>query len=264
MNRIYTKNVSIDSESLKSFYRKRAVDKIFIDIDAPVVLCGDKDKNKIEVWTNFELEHRFPYLCLDSSSNVLEVGCGTGRITKYITSVAGTYLGVDYVKEFIDIIKSRVDIVKNKNTLFIHSSIQDLVNNSAILSEETKFNRFVISGGVLMYINDDEVMQVLSKLIEKFDEDCIIYLSEPIAFGKRLTLDKFYSEDLENEYSAIYRTEEEYQKVFNVFYEAGFTLEVNEEFFYDDIKAQKETKQWMFVLRRSKENKNKFSNITPY
>lgn len=252
MKRIYSDNVKIDHESLRNFYRKRAVDKINIDIDAPVVLCGDNDKSKIEAWTSFEIEHRFPLLSIDNNSVVLEVGCGTGRISKYITSIVDTYVGIDYVNEFIDLIKLRDDIVKTEKTHFIHSSIQDCMNGKIELPTKRKFNRFVISGGVFMYINDDEVKQVLSQLVEKLDDECIVYLSEPIALDERLTLDRFFSDDLKDEYSAIYRTEEEYNRLFEVLYKEGFELKVNEEFFYDDIKTQKETKQWIFVLQRTK------------
>lgn len=252
MKRIYAQNVDIDPESLKDFYKKRAMDKISIDIDAPVVLCGDKDKSKIEAWTNFEMEHRFPLLCLDSDSVVLEVGCGTGRISKYITSVADTYVGIDYVKEFIDIIQTREDIQKKDTTYFIHGSIQDLTDERIKYPVQKKFNRFIISGGVLMYINDDEVITALSKLVERLDEECVIYLSEPIAMKERLTLNKFYSDNLESEYSAIYRTEKEYNDIFKVLYKNGFELKVSEEFFYEDIKNQNETKQWMFILQRCK------------
>ncbi|MCG7408759.1 class I SAM-dependent methyltransferase [Paenibacillus sp. ACRRX] len=252
MNRIYNEHVDIDHESLQDFYRKRAVEKVSIDVDAPVVLCGDKDKSKIEIWTSFEIEHRLPLLCLDSNSRVLEVGCGTGRISKYITSVADTYVGVDYVEEFIELIQSREDIEKKDTTYFIHSSIQELMNNEDDFPIEEKFNRFIISGGVLMYINDDEVKTALNSLVGRFDEECIIYLSEPIALKERLTLNKFYSENLESEYSAIYRTEKQYNDIFEVLYKEGFELKVSEEFFYDDIKAQNETKQWIFILQKSK------------
>lgn len=251
MNRVYTEKVHIDYMSLKNFYQKRAVDKISIDIDAPVVLCGDKDKSKIEAWTNFEIENRLPLLHLDEKSNVLEVGCGTGRISKYITSVVNTYVGVDYVKEFIDLVNTRDDIRKKDSTYFIHSSIQELMNEPAKIPLECKFNRFVISGGVFMYINDNDVKQVFCKLLEHLDNNCIIYLSEPIALEGRLTLDKFFSEDLQTEYSAIYRTEEEYNQLFSIFYKNGFELKLSEEFFLEDLKTQKETKQWMFILKRS-------------
>lgn len=250
MNRVYKKGINIDESSIKDFYKKRAVDKIEIDIDAPVVLCGDKDKNKIEKWTNFEVENRLPLLKLDSNSVVLELGCGTGRISKFITKKVDKYVGVDYVKEFIDIIEKREDIYIKENTYFINASFDELVSEQYLLPIKDKFNRFIISGGVFMYINDEDIKECLSRLVELLDEDCKIYISEPIATEERLTLNKFYSDNIDSEYSAIYRTYNEYNSIFSAFYEVGFKLELSEEFFYEDIKAQKETKQWIFILER--------------
>ncbi|RNB90104.1 class I SAM-dependent methyltransferase [Brevibacillus nitrificans] len=252
MKRVYNDNISIDHDSLKKFYTKRAVEKVAIDVDAPVVLCADKDFSKIAEWTSFEIENRLPLLQLNEESRVLEVGCGTGRISKFITPVVDTYVGVDYVKEFIDLIQSRDDIEKKRTTHFIHSSVQDLMNGTTKIPFEGKFNRFIISGGVFMYINDDEVNNAISQLVEKLDDECVIYLSEPIALHERLTLNKFYSESLESDYSAIYRTEKEYNEIFDILYKQGFQLTTSEEFFYEDIKGQKETKQWMFILKRNK------------
>ncbi|WIV18894.1 methyltransferase domain-containing protein [Paenibacillus polygoni] len=252
MRRVYLEKVDIDPESLREFYKKRAIDKVSIDIDAPVVLVGDKDKSKIEEWTKFEIEHRLSHLCLNSSSKVLEFGCGTGRISKYITSIVDLYVGVDYVKEFIDLIQSREDIEKKDTTHFIHSSVQEYASGLDETLPKNKFDRFVISGGVFMYINDEEIKEILDKLILNFEENCIVYLSEPIALNERLTLDKFYSKELKNEYSAIYRTEKEYNEILNILYKEGFELKLSEEFFHEDIKTQTETKQWIFVLKRNR------------
>ena len=101
-----------------------------------------------------------------------------------------------------------------------------------------------------MYTNDKELKEDMKKLVGLFDENCIVYISEPIAIKERLTLNKFYSDNLESEYSAIYRTLDEYNEILEPLYKSGFKLKVNEEFFYDDIKLQKETRQWIFVLER--------------
>ena len=243
-------NVKIDEGSIKKLYKKRAIEKVAIDVDAPVVLCADKDKDNIEKWNKFEIEHRLPFLKLDKNSTVLELGCGTGRISKFITPFVGSYVGIDYVEEFINLIKTREDIYIGENTYFLNASLGDIVDKDYLLPVENKFNRFIISGGVLMYINDQELKSNIQKLVELFDDNCIVYISEPVAIKERLTLNKFYSDNLESEYSAIYRTLDEYNEILKPLYERGFKLKVNEEFFYDDIKLQKETRQWIFVLER--------------
>lgn len=250
MKRVYKNKISIDETSIKNFYESRAIEKVDIDIDAPVVLCGDKKKDKIYEWTKFEVENRLKLLNLDQDSRVLELGCGTGSISKFIVNKVKEYIGVDYVKEFIDIINAREDIDTGEKIHFLNLSFDDIIKNPNILPTENKFNRFIISGGVFMYINDEILEYGLNRLVNLLDEECIVYISEPISINERLTLDKFYSENLECEYSAIYRTCNEYDKLFEAFYKENFKLKLNEEFFYNDIKLQKETKQWMFLLER--------------
>ncbi|MBR3722044.1 MAG: hypothetical protein IKN12_04685, partial [Selenomonadaceae bacterium] len=95
--RIIKEDVSIQMENVKDFYAKRAKEKINGHVDAPVVLCGDHDPSKIQYWTDYELKHNISDLQLDKTCKVLELGFGTGRISKYLTQNAGVYVGIDYV-----------------------------------------------------------------------------------------------------------------------------------------------------------------------
>lgn len=248
--RVLEKKVKIDQESIREFYTKRAVQKSKIDVDLPVVLCADKNVEKVEYWNEYEIKERLPLFKLDRDSRVLELGCGTGRISKYITSTASYYVGIDYVKDFIELIKRREDVVKTDRTYFLHTSLQDFVSGAADLPRAEKFNRFMLAGGVFMYINDEILKPSIEKLVDMFDEHCLIYISEPIALEKRLTLDQFYSDNLESKYSAIYRTIDEYNELFAPFYKNGFKMTLEESFFKEDIKNQKETRQWLFILER--------------
>lgn len=99
-----------------------------------------------------------------------------------------------------------------------------------------------------MYMNDETVRVCIDDMVKMLDEKSIIYISEPIAMEERLTLNSFYSEQIDNNYSAIYRTEEEYKRLFKPLFERGYTLKVSELFFEEDIKKQKETQQWIFIM----------------
>ena len=46
------------------------------------------------------------------------------------------------------------------------------------------------------------------------EEHAKVYFTETIAVSERLTLDQFYSEALKADYDVIYRTEEEYNRVY--------------------------------------------------
>lgn len=247
--RVYGKKIEIDIDEIKNMYAERADKSRTVHLDAPVVLSSDKALENINLWTSHELENWFPFLNLNEESIVFELGFGTGRMTKYIVSIAKKYIGIDYVEEFVDIIKKRDDIRKTENTLFYHADFESFLHNADALNLP-KFTHFFLSGGVFMYMNDESVQSCI-ELMEKYLLDkSIIYISEPIALKERLTLNSFYSESLEHNYSAIYRTQEEYKNILQVLIEKGFTLKVNSLFFEEDIKKQKETRQWIFILER--------------
>lgn len=246
--RVYGKKQEIDQEEVKRLYKSR-IDKVNCHIDAPVVLCSDTAPEKAELWTKLELQRWFPYFELDDNSTVFELGFGTGRMTKYITPCAKEYVGIDYVLEFVDLVKNRADIVKKENTKFYHYSFREFLKNNTQLNLP-KFNRFFLSGGVFLYMNDDELQDCIGQLLSLMDQECVMYISEPVAIEERLTLNSFYSENIGQNYSAIYRTVKEYQLLFKPLLQNGFTCTLSQLFFEEDIKDQKETKQWLFILKR--------------
>lgn len=249
--RVEEQKIAIDAESIREFYSERAKTKLDIDVDAPVVLAGDQAPEKIAYWTQYEIVHRLPLAKIGADSHVLEVGFGTGRIAKYIIPQAALYLGIDCVEAFVQLAQARKDIARRENAYFLQGTLQAFAKGAMQLPvEKARFNRFIISGGVLMYINEQEVQTALENLPRWLDDACLLYISEPIALQKRLTLNKFYSDALRTHYSAIYRTESEYQQLFQPFLASGFRISRSEPFFQEDIKGQKETRQWLFVLER--------------
>lgn len=247
--RVYGVNTEINPEEVKQMYANRANKSKTVHIDAPVVLSSDSALENIELWTSHELEKWFPLMSLNEDSVVFELGFGTGRMTKYIIPIVKQYIGIDYVQEFVDIIEKREDIGKKENTLFFNADFQSFLKKANEM-KLPKFTHFFLSGGVFMYMNDAIVEECIEELEKYMSEKSIIYISEPIALKERLTLNSFYSETMKSNYSAIYRTEKEYKSIFEILLKKGFRLKVNEHFFEDDIKKQKETRQWIFILER--------------
>lgn len=248
MTRVYGKSMEIDTGSVHKLYAERAVKKR-VHVDAPTVLSSDTSIENIEKWTSEELERWFPMFELNKECRILEIGFGTGRMTKYITPIAKKYVGIDYVDEFRDLVLKREDIIKNQNVEFLTTSLQDFLERNAD-NDTMEFNRIFLSGGVFVYINDEEAKECISKLCDILAEDCLIYISEPIALQERLTLNSFYSDNIQAAYSAIYRTEKQYLDLFQPLFDKGFELKISQEFFRNDIKKMKETKQWIFIIDR--------------
>ncbi|MGY3667113.1 MAG: class I SAM-dependent methyltransferase [Roseburia sp. 1XD42-69] len=247
--RIYGKVSTINTDEVKQLYAERSGRSKTVHVDSPVVLSGDVDVENIELWTSWELKKWFPQLLLNEDSTVFELGFGTGRMTKYIVPLVKQYVGIDYVEEFVKIAQERDDIQRKENAIFLNADFKSFLDNRRQM-ELPEFTHFFLSGGVFMYMNDDVVEECIEKMEGMLAKNSKIYLSEPIALLERLTLDSFYSESLSHNYSAIYRTEEEYKNMFQPLFDKGFQLKVSELFFENDIKKQKETQQWMFIMER--------------
>ncbi len=241
--------IDIDMESVHEMFIER-INRTVRDVDAPTIPSSDVHIDHVKLWTENECRKWLPCLKLDETSRVLEMGFGTGRMTKYLTPLCGHYTGIECVDEFVKIAQARTDIHLD-NAVLLKGYFHDLATHRLKLPCQT-YNRFVIAAGVFTYINDEEAREDIKALVPLLSEqeDCIIYISEPIAVENRLTLNKFYSEEMKQEYSAIYRTENQYLKLFIPLLEAGFIIKVSEEFFEKDIKGRKETRQWVFILER--------------
>ena len=103
----------------------------------------------------------------------------------------------------------------------------------------------IIFSGVLMYINDDDIKLVFEELNRVGADDKKLFIMEPVSrMGERLTLKDFYSEGLEADYSAIYRTEEEYMELFKILnYNKIFAEDI-----FDDLSDHSETHYKYYVI----------------
>ena len=77
-------------------------------------------------------------------------------------------------------------------------------------------------------------------------------IREPIGLSERLTLKDFFSDELQDNYNAIYRTREELQFFLDeAFLQKGFTV-TEEGFLFDEdlLNNRKETAQYYYVIER--------------
>jgi hypothetical protein len=93
---------------------------------------------------------------------------------------------------------------------------------------------------------------VLRSACELCAPDGKIYLREPVAVQERLTLDRFYSEELRYEYSAIYRTVAELEELLaQAQLVPAFAIQVSACLFSADLEKRAETRQHYFILQKS-------------
>lgn len=126
--------------------------------------------------------------------NVLEVGCGTGRLTKLVSelSSAKKYLAIDISEDLISVAKNELD---NPNLSF------QCVNLLEFQTQE-KFD-LVFSCEVLQHIDPDQINNIISKLIS-FSKHKLIFVEsydhEQIGYSKD---DYFFMHDYKKIFSTL-------------------------------------------------------------
>lgn len=184
--RVYTDKINIDNNSTKEFWQKRANN---INNLQTVLLGSDNTGSEQNIRN--ENEKRIVEKIIEKIQNpgILDIGCGIGRWAENLQNKFEYYVGVDFSEGFIN-------------------SILNL--DKDILT--SRFN-LIICTGVLMYINDENISNIFKAFRQVSPE--YLYIQESISLMEgRLTLNKFESKDLKTDYSAIYRTKQEYEEYF--------------------------------------------------
>lgn len=234
MSRLYGDKENINSDKVKDFFNDRANREF--DSDLSIVLFQDKE--------NSEQRHLEEKKLLGEHINlegkkVLEVGCGIGRWAEALHDKCDSFLGIGYSENLIEIAN---DSNTFENCKYQVMSAFDIKEDELLI--EPPFDVIIISG-VLMYINDEDLLVLIDELNKVGSEDKKLFIMEPVScMDVRLTLKDFYSEGLEADYNAIYRKPDEYLKAFE-------NLNCNKIFaddIFKDLSDHSETKYMYFVI----------------
>lgn len=233
MSRLYGEKENIDSNEVKNFFAERASRDL--DSDLSIVLFQDKENSEQRHLEEKKLLHEHIDI---SDKKILEIGCGIGRWAEALYDKCGFYLGIDYTEDLIEIAKKSYNY---PNCYFQVMSATDIKIDELLI--EPPFDIIIISG-VLMYINDD-LKLVIEQINQIGADDKKLFIMEPIScIDSRLTLKDFYSEGLDVDYNAIYRTPEEYLDFFrNLNYNEIFS-----DYIFSDLSDHSETKYKFFVI----------------
>ena len=173
---------------------------------------------------------------------ILDIGCGIGRWAENLINNMDSYVGIDYSKGFIEYAKEKYK--SNDSIEFYEMSLLDITND--LLSK--KFD-LIICTGVLMYVNDADLLNILANVKQMLGG--YFYIQESISImDKRLTLDNFKSEALNANYSAIYRTIPEYENLL-LQYCTNFKILASGLLLDNKTGNRKETNAAYWILKRS-------------
>ncbi|MBM5461517.1 class I SAM-dependent methyltransferase [Pseudomonas sp. P66] len=251
MTRIYTKpgeeQPKLNKESVLSFFEERAK-KVKVLGPTRAVIYQDKSVGLAERRDVAEKKLLLPLLELTPQSCVLDAGCGTGRWAETIIPECASYVGVDVSPGLVAVAAERF-----KNAVNAQFSVCAVDSISPQHKGLERTFTHILSFGVFIYLNDDEITKALKGYASVSAPGTRIMLREPIAVKERLTLLEHFSDDMEQQYSAIYRTEAELFSLFELaFSDEHFSLRGEGDVYPDAaLNNRTETKQKWFLWEKS-------------
>lgn len=248
--RIYGEKINVFSEDIKEFWRKRA--SMYGEKGISSVICGDQNIERANQENEFDREHIIPQLGLTEKSRVIDMGCGVGRLTKMLLPKCGHYCGVDYSEEMLQVTEQVCRQLEDEEprlgTYNLHhlSFLEAAEKGAGFFGGG--FDVFVMMS-ICMYINDDDLEQAFRLVPNLMNEHAVILLQESMGLEQRLTLDRISSDALQSSYSAIYRTKEEYFKLYEPLFHSGFSF-VEEAQMPDFGNAYSDSERRFCIMRR--------------
>ncbi len=235
MSRLYGDKENIDSNWVKDFFNERA--KKDVDSDLSIVLFQDKENSEQRHLEEKKIFHKYIDV---SGKKVFEFGCGIGRWAEALHDKCESYLGIDFSENLLDIAKRTY--ADKENCHFQFMSATDIKIDELLV--KPPFDVFITSG-FLLYLNDDDLKIIVDNMNLLGSEDKKVFIMEPTScMDSRLTLKDFYSEGLEVDYSAIYRTKDEYLEFFEPLNYNSLIVDT----IFDDLSDHSETDYKFFVM----------------
>lgn len=234
---------SLDPERVAAFFRERAGKAQQVGY-VQSVIYQDKNPQLAQERDAHEKELLLPLLRLCPTDSVLDVGCGTGRWADVVVPQCGSYIGTDFCAELLSIAKDRFTAVPNVRFLCLPAE-------SISIAQINRRCDVILSLGLFLYLSDEAMARALQGYAEVAAGSCRLLVREPVATGQRMTLVEHYSEDMEQIYNAVYRTESEVISGLDQnLCPHGFTIRQSGDVFPASLNNRVETKQKWFLLER--------------
>jgi len=236
---------NLDYNETKCFFEKRAV-KYNSECPYTVTMYQDNNQELVRQRNKKELDRLYPLLHISSKSRILDLACGIGRWADAININIEEYCGVDFSEGLIELARKR----NQKDFASFYCGSINHIDSVLKENQKGKYN-IILMVGILMYLNDDDLQSVLTQVEQVCEKNAVICIREPIALQERLTLKNFYSDELQDNYNAIYRTKEELEHFFtDSLIGKGFKVTQEDFLFSDALDNRKETSQYFYILSR--------------
>ncbi|MFQ6572768.1 class I SAM-dependent methyltransferase [Pseudomonas sp. UM16] len=247
--RLKGERIDIDYSATQAFFDARGKCDYANVLSA--TMYQDQSPELVDQRDQAEKQALAPQLRLAPGSRVLDIGCGIGRWGWFIHDHTpnANYLGIDFSASLIEKAGAEAQRRAKPGLRFQVMSATAIDPDALIVAPRYDL---VIVSGLLIYLNDEDCAKVLADAGRLCAPGGHIYLREPVGVGERFTLDRFYSNELKQEYSAIYRTIGELDQLLDQALEPGcFNVQVAEFLFPDNLEKRAETRQYYTIVQKA-------------
>ncbi len=133
---------------------------------------------------------------LNRDGNVLDLGCGIGYWTEYFAKNFRQVMAIESSKPLYDALKEQCSPYTNIKT--IHGNVEKF--------EPEESYKLVFIGGMLMYLNENDVSKLLRKIMPALQAGAMILCRETTIREGIITR--------KGEYEAVYRSVQTYENIF--------------------------------------------------
>ena len=211
-------DINLVQENIKNFWNKRAEKYIKEETLSATNLEEDVKLQKMKV--DLERDKVLSSIQLTKNDTCLDLGSGFGAWSEILSPFVKKIIAVDYIPKMIDIANENAKVRKIKN-------IEYFCNNVITFQAKQKFD-FIFISGLLLYLSNKDINNLISEIPKYCKKNTRLVLREPTGIKGQHTIIDQYSPNLNENYSAIYRTR---QDLISIFEEIGFFLDSDDDMF---------------------------------
>lgn len=230
----------LDPNKVKQFWENRS--KTYATVQFESIANLEQDPENLALKIRDETTKVFDWLPDLQGKSVLDLGAGVGQWTfRFAERQAKKVTAVEYADGLAKIGIKEAMRRGFDNVVFFSSPAEEFFSPEL-------FDVIFISG-LFVYLNDDQAEKLLLNLIKMTGKETYLLLRDGSGIPKRHEINNKFSDHLQTEYSAIYRTPDEYTAIFR---NAGFECSKQENMFPEGHRLNKypETRLRLFDFKK--------------
>lgn len=209
----------LDPVKVKDFWEKRV--KAYKSVAFESVANLEQDPENLKLKIRDEVDKVFDWLPDLKGKRVVDLGAGVGQWSfRFAERMANQVTAVEFTESL-----SRLGVEEAQKRQC--TNVEFIVSPAEQFRSDTPYDVVFISG-LFVYLNDDQADLLINNLPTLCHPDTVVLLRDGTGIAGRHEINDQFSDHLQANYSATYRTREQYKSLFE---KAGFALVRDENMF---------------------------------